>query len=69
MKGSIWSVVALGVAVAFLPLIFSASLSASADALGSDVLDVVGTLSPVFGVLILVAAGGLLISLFSSSTF
>jgi hypothetical protein len=69
MRGSIWSVVALAVSVAFLPLVFSEELSTTTDTVGSELFDVIGVFSDVLGVLILVAAGGLLISLFTGESF
>jgi uncharacterized membrane protein (DUF106 family) len=61
--------VALGTTVAFLPVIFSDSLASGADALGSEWLELTGTLTPVFGVLVLAAATGLLITFFQSEGF
>lgn len=69
MRGSIWSVVALAVSVAFLPLVFSEELSTTTDTVGSELFDVIGVFSDVLGVLILVAACGLLISLFTGESF
>ena len=59
----------LGVVVAALPLIFSEDLNASADSLGSEFVELISALSPVFGVLILVAVAGLLLVFFSGDEF
>jgi len=69
MRGTIWSVVTLGTLLAFLPVVFSDSLASNADALGSEFLSLIGTLAPVFGVLVLVAAASLFTTLFSSDGF
>ena len=69
MRGNIWSVVALGVTVAFLPIVFSDTLASNADSVGSELIELVGTLTPVFGVLVLVAATGLLLTFFQSDGF
>lgn len=69
MRGTIWSVVALGVTVAFLPLVFSDTLASNADSVGTDLLELIGTLTPVFGVLVLLAATGLFLSLFTNERF
>jgi len=69
MRGTIWSVVALGVTVAFLPLVFSDTLANNADSVGSDLLELIGTLTPVFGVLLLLAATGLFLTFFTSDGF
>jgi hypothetical protein len=61
--------VALGTTLAFFPLIFSDPLAAGTDALGSAWLDLSGTLTPVFGVLLFAAAAGLLITFFQSEGF
>jgi len=69
MRGNIWSVVALGTTVAFLPIVFSDALASNADSLGSEWLNLAGSLTPVFGVLLLAAAAGLLITFFQSDGF
>jgi uncharacterized membrane protein (DUF106 family) len=69
MRGSIWSVVALGTMLAFMPVVLSDSLATSADSLGSEFLDLIGTLAPVMGALIIVAATGLFLSLYSNDGF
>jgi hypothetical protein len=69
MRGSIWSVVTVGVVVAALPLIFSEDLNGGADSLGSEFLDLISALTPLFGVLILVSVTGLFLVFFSGDEF
>ena len=61
--------VALGTLVAFLPVVFSDTLAANTDAVGTSVLELLGALSPVLGVIIIVAATGLLLALFTGDEF
>jgi uncharacterized membrane protein len=58
MRGSIWSVVALGVGVAMVPAILPSSASGS---VGTDIFGLVTTLTPLLGVIFAVAVFGLLV--------
>lgn len=64
-RGSIWSVVALGVGVVMLPLILPDSGSGSA---GSTIFDLVSAISPTVGLMFSVAAFGLLIAVLGFET-
>ena len=66
MRGSTWTVVALGSGLALLPAIFDVD---SPDATGQAVLDIIGSLSPVLGLLLFVTAMAFVITLFSSDGF
>ena len=61
--------VALGTLVAFLPVVFSDTLAANADAVGTSVLELLGALSPVLCFILIVAAAGLLLALFPVDEF
>jgi hypothetical protein len=66
MRGSIWAVVALGSGLALVPAIIDVD---SPDATGQTVLDVVGSLAPVLGLLLFVTAMALVIAFFTSDGF
>jgi len=66
MRGSIWTVVALGSGLALLPAILDVS---APDATGQTVLDVVSPLAPVLGVLLFVTAMAVVISMFNADGF
>jgi biopolymer transport protein ExbB/TolQ len=66
MRGSIWTVVALGSGLALVPAIIDVD---SPDATGQTVLDVVGSLAPVLGLLLFVTGMAVVISLVTSDGF
>jgi len=66
MRGSIWTVVALGSGLALVPAIIDVD---SPDATGQTVLDVVGSLGPVLGLLLFVTGMAVVISLVTSDGF
>jgi biopolymer transport protein ExbB/TolQ len=66
MRGSIWTVVALGSGLALVPAIINVD---SPDATGQAVLDVVGSLAPVLGLLLFVTGMAVVISLVTSDGF
>jgi biopolymer transport protein ExbB/TolQ len=66
MRGSIWTVVALGSGLAMLPVIVDVD---SPDATGQTVLDLVGSLGPVLGLLLFVTGMAFVITLFTSDGF
>ena len=59
MRGSIWSVVALGAGVAMIPVMLPNSAS---DSVGTDIFDVVTSVTPLLGLVFAVAVFGLLIT-------
>lgn len=66
MRGSIWTVVALGSGLAMLPVIVDVD---SPDATGQTVLDLVGSLGPILGLLLFVTGMAFVITLFTSDGF
>ena len=66
MRGSIWTVVALGSGMALVPAIIDVD---SPDATGHTVLDVVGSLGPVLGLLLFVTGMAVVIAFFTSDGF
>jgi len=66
MRGSIWTVVALGSGLALVPAIIDVD---TPDATGQTVLDVVGSLAPVLGLLLFVTTMALVIAFFTSDGF
>ncbi len=69
MRGSIWSVVALFTLLGFVPVVFSADVAAATDTLGSELLTLFSSFAPVLGSVVIVAAAGLFLTLFSEDTF
>lgn len=69
MRGSIWSVVALLILTAFVPVVFSENLATNADSVGSEVLGLMSAFSPVLGSVVIVSAAGLFYALFSEDSF
>jgi len=69
MRGSIWSVVALFTLLGFVPVVFSADVAAATDTLGSKLLTLFSSFAPVLGSVVIVAAAGLFLTLFSEDTF
>lgn len=66
MRGSIWTVVALGSGLAMLPVIVDVD---SPDTTGQTVLDLVGSLGPILGLLLFVTGMAFVITLFTSDGF
>ena len=60
MRGSIWSVVALGTGIAFLPLVVPNS---GTDPTGDAIYGLISAIAPVLGIMFAVAVFGLLIVL------
>ena len=69
MRGNIWSVVALGTTLAFLPVVFSDELCANTDAVGTNIVELLAAFAPLLGATIIVAAAALLLALFSGDEF
>jgi len=65
MKGSIWSVVALGTATVMLPLILPSS---GVDSTGSDIFGLLTAIAPTIGLMFVVATFGLLLVFFNSGS-
>lgn len=65
MRGSIWSVVALGTAAAMTPAILDVDVTAGST--GETVLDLLTIFDPLIGLAAAVAAFGLLIVFFTDS--
>jgi len=63
MKGSIWSVVALGTGIVMLPLILP---STGGDAVGGNVFGLITSIAPVVGLTFVVAVFGLLLAFLGS---
>ncbi len=61
MKGTIWSVVALGTGIVMLPLILPST--GGGDEAGTAIFDLISSITPVVGLMFAVAAFGLLIGL------
>ena len=58
MRGTIWSVVALGVGIAFLPLILP---DGGTDSTGDALFGLISSIAPVLGIMFTVAVFGLLL--------
>jgi len=69
MRGSIWSVVALLTLLGFVPVVFSENVATNADSVGSELLTLFSSFAPVLGTVIIVAAAGLFLTLFSEDSF
>jgi predicted polyphosphate/ATP-dependent NAD kinase len=65
MNQSVWSVVALGIAVVMLPLIVPSS---GGDGTGSTIFELLTSITPVIGVTFTAAVFGLLIVFFGSDS-
>jgi len=61
MRGTIWSVVALGTGIVMLPLILPST--GGGDDAGTAIFDLITSIAPVVGLTFAVAAFGLLIGL------
>jgi hypothetical protein len=67
MRGSIWTVVAVGTAAAMTPAVLDVDVSS--DATGQTALNLVSTLDIVIGLSFVLVCFGLLIALFTDSGF
>lgn len=67
MRGSIWSVVAVGTAAAMAPAILDVQVSAGST--GDDILGLLTIFDPLLGVAVVIVAFGLLLTYFSNSGF
>jgi len=67
MRGSIWSVVALGAAAAMAPAILDVQVSAGST--GDDILGLLTIFDPLLGLAVVIVAFGLLLTYFSDSGF
>jgi len=67
MRGSIWSVVAVGTAAAMAPAILDVQVSAGST--GDDILGLLTIFDPLLGVAFAIVAFGLLLTYFSNSGF
>jgi hypothetical protein len=67
MRGSIWSVVALGAAAAMAPAILDVQVSAGST--GDDILGLLTIFDPLLGLAFVIVAFGLLLTYFSDSGF
>ena len=66
MRGSIWTVVALGAGLGLLPAILDVG---SPDETGQTVLSLTGSLAPILGLTLFVAAMALVIAFFTADGF
>jgi len=67
MRGSIWTVVAVGTAAAMTPAVLDVDVNS--DATGQTALNLVSTLDIVIGLSFVIVCFGLLIALFTDSGF
>ena len=67
MRGSIWTIVAVGVGAAMTPAVLDVDVSG--DATGQTALDLLAVLGPVVGVAFVIAVFGLLLAFFTDSGF
>ena len=67
MRGSIWSVVALGVGAAFTPLVLD--IDVTGDSTGETALTLLSSVDIVIGLAFVIVAFGLLIAFFTDSGF
>jgi hypothetical protein len=67
MRGSIWTIVAVGVGAAMTPAVLDVDVSG--DATGQTALDLVAVLGPVVGLAFVIAVFGLLLAFFTDSGF
>jgi len=65
MRGSIWSVVALGTGAAMVPAVLDVNVAAGST--GDDILGLLSTFDPLIGVAAAIVAFGLLLVLFTDS--
>jgi hypothetical protein len=67
MRGSIWTIVAVGVGATMTPAVLDVDVSG--DATGQTALDLVAVLGPVVGLAFVIAVFGLLLAFFTDSGF
>jgi hypothetical protein len=67
MRGSIWTIVAVGIGAAMTPAVLDVDVSG--DATGQTALDLVAVLGPVVGLAFVIAVFGLLLAFFTDSGF
>jgi len=67
MRGSIWTIVAVGVGAAMTPAVLDVDVSG--DATGKTALDLLAVLGPVVGLAFVIAVFGLLLAFFTDSGF
>jgi len=67
MRGSIWTIVAVGVGAAMTPVVLDVDVSG--DATGQTALDLVAVLGPVVGLAFVIAVFGLRLACFTDSGF
>jgi len=67
MRGSIWTIVAVGVGAAMTPAVLDVDVSG--DATGQTALDLLAVLGPVVGLAFVIAVFGLLLAFFTDSGF
>jgi len=67
MRGSIWTIVAVGVGAAMTPAVLDVDVSG--DATGQTALDLLAVGGPVVGLAFVIAVFGLLLAFFTDSGF
>lgn len=67
MRGSIWTIVAIGVGAALTPAILD--IDVTGDSTGGDALAVLGSVEVVIGLAFMVACFGLLTAFYTDSGF
>jgi hypothetical protein len=67
MRGSVWTIVAVGVGAAMTPAILD--IDVSGDATGQTVLSLISSIDLLIGLAFVVAAFGLLLAYFTDSGF
>jgi len=67
MRGSIWTIVAVGVGAAMTPAVLDVDVSG--DATGQTALDLLAVVGPVVGLAFVITVFGLLVAFFTDSGF
>jgi len=67
MRGSIWTIVAVGVGAAMTPAVLDVDVSG--DATGQTALDLLAVVGPVVGLAFVITVCGLLVAFFTDSGF
>jgi hypothetical protein len=67
MRGSIWTIVAVGVGAAMTPAVLDVGVSG--DPTGQTALDLLAVVGPVVGLAFVIAVFGLLVAFFTDSGF
>ena len=67
MRGSIWTIVAVGVGAAMTPAVLDVGVSG--DATGQTALDLLAVVGPVVGLAFVITVFGLLVAFFTDSGF